>query len=102
MCEDHVWLQRDQLFRERLKLICLAGRKASVDAEISILRPSELFKTLQKSRDARLHVRIVLGGTHQHADAPHPLRLRARRERPSGRAAEQPDELAPIHSITSS
>src|SRR5262245_11153597 len=28
--------------------------------------------------------------------------LRARRERPSGRAAEQHDELAPLHSITSS
>jgi hypothetical protein len=28
--------------------------------------------------------------------------LRARRERPRGRAAEQPDELAPFHSITSS
>ena len=41
---------------------------------------------------------------HEHADAPHPLALlRARRERPrSRRAAEQRDELAPLHSITSS
>jgi hypothetical protein len=40
---------------------------------------------------------------HEHADAPHPYGLlRARRKRPSGcRAAEQADELAPLHSITS-
>src|SRR6266567_8216540 len=41
---------------------------------------------------------------HEHADAPHSLGLlRARRERPcNGRAAEQRDELAAPHSITSS
>src|SRR5262245_25758014 len=41
---------------------------------------------------------------HEHADASHALALlRARRERPYGsRAAEQPDELAALHSITSS
>ena len=41
---------------------------------------------------------------HEHADAPHPLALlRARRQRPRRRrAAEQRDELAPFHSITSS
>jgi hypothetical protein len=40
----------------------------------------------------------------EHADTPHPLALlRARRERPrGGRAAEQRDELATPHSITSS
>src|SRR5215510_2291019 len=40
----------------------------------------------------------------QHADTAHPLALlRARRERPRGRrTAEQRDELAPPHSITSS
>src|SRR5262245_28251490 len=37
------------------------------------------------------------------ADPPHPTALlRARSERPSRRAAEQRDELAPLHSITSS
>jgi hypothetical protein len=40
---------------------------------------------------------------HKHADAPNTLRLlRAGRERPRRRAAEQRDEIAPPHSITSS
>jgi hypothetical protein len=47
------------------------------------------------------------GPGHQHADARHlahsPNRLlRARRERPCRRAAEQRDDVAPVHSITSS
>ena len=75
MCEDHVGLQGDQLFRERLKLICPAGRKARVDADIAALRPSEPFEPLPECREARLHFRIVLGEAHQHADAPHALGL---------------------------
>src|SRR5262249_35208016 len=47
---------------------------------------------------------IALGARHQHADASHrPGLLRARRERPCRRrAAEERDEFAPSHSITSS
>src|SRR5262249_57533757 len=47
---------------------------------------------------------IIPGAVHKHADPPHPLGLlRARRERPRGRrATEQRDELAALHSITSS
>ena len=49
-------------------------------------------------------LRIAPGESHQHTYAPHPLALlRARRERPRGHgASEQRDELAPLHSITSS
>jgi hypothetical protein len=48
--------------------------------------------------------RIGRRAVHQHADAPHTVwLLRARRERPRGcRAAEHGDELAALHSITSS
>ena len=54
--------------------------------------------------DAGLRFRIIRSEGHEHADAPHPLGLlRPRRERPRGRrAAEQRDELAALHSITSS
>src|SRR5262249_6045330 len=39
---------------------------------------------------------------HKRPDHRHRRLLRARRERPRGRAAEQRDEVAPFHSITSS
>src|SRR6476619_933388 len=53
--------------------------------------------------DAGLSFRIVRRYVHKHADPPHSLALlRARRDRPSGRTAEQGDELAASHSITSS
>ena len=41
---------------------------------------------------------IVRGQRHEHADAPHPLGLlRARRQRPRCRAAEQTEKFAPLH-----
>jgi hypothetical protein len=46
---------------------------------------------------------MVFANSHQHADAPHALALlRPRHERPPCRTTEQRDELAPLHSITSS
>src|SRR5262249_52295156 len=65
---------------------------------------ARLLQTLQKYPIARLSERIVGNKVMEHADAPHALALlRARRERPRNRsAAEQGDELAPRHSITSS
>src|SRR5262249_18339816 len=103
MCEYHVGPQGDQLFGQRLRLGA-GGRKTNIDADIAALRPSEPLELLSKFHDARLGFRIVLGQAHQHPDAPHCLRLlRARRERPSdGSAAEERDERAPLHSITSS
>ena len=56
---------------------------------------------LCKRGNQGLLIRIALGSPHQHTDAPHALALlRARREGPSRRAAEQRDELAAFHSIT--
>src|SRR5215470_1527520 len=70
----------------------------SVDSQIAVLHPAQFLQLLQKRCELRLGFRI----THQRADPPHPLGLlRARRHRPCRRAAEQRDELAPLHhSIT--
>src|SRR5262245_33481928 len=77
-------------------------RKAIVNANIASLRPSKPFECLPEYRVVRLDMWIV-GLALQHADTPHPLALlRARRERPRSRTAEQSDELASLHSITSS
>src|SRR5262249_54934048 len=62
------------------------------------------LQTSQKRRDLDACLRIALGNLNEHTDAPCSLRLlRARREGPRRRAAEQRDEIAPPdHSITSS
>src|SRR5262245_48231059 len=79
-------------------------RPATVDPDAAVLRPSEPLEFLLERGQAGLIFGIVLGSRHQHADPAHPLRLlRVPGERPSGRrAAEQRDEIAPFHSITSS
>src|SRR5262249_47761432 len=78
-----------------------AGVPANIDAEILALNPSKLPERLHECRQIRFSHRIGRRKAHQHADTPR--LLRPRRERPCcSRAAEQRDELAPPHSITSS
>ncbi|MGB7013254.1 MAG: hypothetical protein WBD97_23015, partial [Pseudolabrys sp.] len=75
-----------------------------VDPQIVAVAPAQLLKGLCERRKAGLSFRIVLGPIHEHADAPHPLGLLcARRERPRSRCApEERDEVAAVHSMTSS
>src|SRR5262249_29670132 len=75
-----------------------------IKVDIAALGPTELLQFLPQRRDHSLCRRIGLGIIHQHTDPPHPVGLLcSRRERPSrGSAAEQRDELAALHSITSS
>ena len=60
MCEDHVGLQRNQFFREYL---CMrtGRRKAVVNTDITVFRPSTLLEPLPECREAGLCLRIVLG-----------------------------------------
>src|SRR5262249_21585530 len=65
--------------------------------------PAELREALAECCDELLKHRIVGKTAQQHADAAHLLALlRARRERPRRNTAEQRDERAAFHSITSS
>src|SRR5262249_12777026 len=76
---------------------------AIIDAYVAAFYPSQLLKPLLQCFDPNLSFCIVRD-THEHANAPHPpglLRARCQRQCDS-RAAEQRDELAPPHSITSS
>ena len=92
--------QRDQFSREQTGLSA-RWRKAIVDAQSTTFRPSKLLKSLTESREALLHLGIILGEANQHADAPHALRLlRPRSERPRCyRPTEQCDEIAPFHCL---
>jgi hypothetical protein len=95
--DDHVGLQRDQFSREQTGLSA-RGRKAILDAHISTFRPSEFLKSLPESREAPLHLGIILGEANQHTDPPHPLwLLRVSHERHCRRASEKRDEIAPSH-----
>src|SRR5262249_34511955 len=82
----------------------LAVAPAIVDADILPDGPTQLRQALRESRQPRVSFRIVRSERGKHADAAHPRRLlRARRKWPCcRRAADERDELAPPHSITSS
>src|SRR5262249_49590326 len=63
----------------------------------------QLLEPSPQHRRLLLTLGITGRAAHQHTDPPHPLALlRARCERPCRRAAEQRDERATLHSITSS
>src|SRR5262249_8272537 len=70
--------------------------------DVAPLDVAELPHAVAERRKIPRHRR--LGAGMENADALELIRrlLRARRERPCNRAAEQRDELAPLHSITSS
>src|SRR5262245_10941098 len=101
--EDRVGSQIDQFFCEGLYPIRISGAPAKFDPKIAAIGPSQLRERTPECREVRLHSRIALRIAHQHADAPHLLRLlRTRPERPRRRAADEGDELTAPHSITSS
>ena len=87
----------------RMSAALAVAQRVSIRTLRPMVQPN-CCQPLQERPDAGLKFRIVRGCGQEHADAPHPLALlRARRQRPRRRrAAEQRDELAPVHSITSS
>src|SRR5215470_14636837 len=102
--QNDVWRQRDQ-FRSVFAIVFRIGcGKAMINPHIVSVAPAQLLQPLLECRKAFLVLLIVHGRGREHADALNPAQLlRARRERPRHRAAEQRDELAaPDHSITSS
>src|SRR5262245_15205743 len=75
---------------------------SQLSLSLNALLPDPLFPIIKVR--GRPPFRVVRGGGHQHADPPFPFGLlRPRPERPCCHCpAEQRDELAPFHSITSS
>src|SRR5262249_29089348 len=102
--QDHI--RRDACEFRRLlpQTARVAGGPAVLDPDVATIPPTKVRERLRKRGNQGLLIGITLISSHQHADAPHLIRLlRACRKWPSsGRAAEQRDELAAFHSITSS
>src|SRR6516225_6290905 len=104
LTEDRVGPQIDQLFCERSDLIRISGAPAKFDPEITAFRPPQLRERSPECCEPRLHSRVVLRKADQNADAPQSVGLlRTRDKRPCNRrATKERNELAPLHSITSS
>src|SRR5262249_26018448 len=95
-CQDDVGLQTDHLLGERAGPIDVIAEPPKVDPQITALGPTQAREGLGERGDPSLNPGIVLVARHEHADAPYAaVLLRPRRERPSSRAAEQGNEVAP-------
>src|SRR5262245_3106972 len=99
---NHLDVQGDQFGDQRGKDLILSLRPAIFDGNVAALLVAERTQPVAEWRD---EIRFKLGGRVAQETNPGDFRgrlLRARHERPSCRAAEQRDELATRHSITSS
>src|SRR5262249_35697178 len=75
-----------------------AACQTIINQQVCAHRPTKLPQGLLKAWLARLYLRISRREGHEHADTTRALALlRARRQRPCGRAPEQRDKLAPPH-----
>jgi hypothetical protein len=106
VCQDDVGLQADQLLRERSYPIGVTAVPPKLYPHVAAIGPTQVRKRLRERREAMLPRRIVFVERAEHADVPYAVALlRARRDRPRCRAAEERDRLAAIdardHSITS-
>ena len=85
----------------RIRLISARPHRTSIRR--LPIGPTQARKRLNERRSEGLQRGLVFVARREKADAPHAISLlRARRERPSSRAAEERDEVAAIHSIISS
>src|SRR5450759_4124681 len=96
--KDDIGLHCHEFFCKCTDATGISSRPAIVKPDVAFSRPSQLLKAVSDCLGVGLSFRIVFSVHHQYPDVSHPLRLlRARRERPRDRAAEQRDELAPLH-----
>src|SRR5262249_2178343 len=76
----------------------VAATPPEIDAHVAADAPTRLLKPLHECRETPLSLRILCRKVHEHADTAHLLALlRARRERPCRRAADNGDEFPPPH-----
>src|SRR5262249_39818257 len=102
--QNNVRRERDQFCRILSHGVCTRATPTIVDPHVAARTPPCFLQPLCERGNTSVPFRIISSQIDDHADAPHALALlRACRTRPSYcRAAEQRDERAAFHSITSS
>src|SRR6516162_5459406 len=101
--DDEVRCRTYQLLRIGSDPAQVSTGISMLDSDIAVLGPPERLEPLPKRNNAGQRFRIVLDVRVEERDATHARRLlRVHSERPRSRAAEQRDEGAALHSITSS
>src|SRR6516162_5325651 len=102
MRENDINFQPDELGCELSEAFAASLRPAIFDRDGASFDPAEVAQPLHKS-SGQLALRGRRSRAQESDGRQFPRLLRARRERPRcGGAAKQRDELAPLHSITSS
>src|SRR5262249_14165407 len=102
--EYNVRREGDQFRRVSTKAVHITRGPTRVDPHVAPISPAQFHQPVHERGEPSLPLRIILACIQEHADAPHALALlRARHPRPRDRRpTEQRDEVAPLHSITSS
>src|SRR5262249_53480972 len=94
ICQYDVWLQADQLLRERSYAIVVTPGPTKEHSHVSAIGPTQVRKRLSERGNVGLPHGIVFVARHEHADASQALALlRARRSRPCRSASKPRDEL---------
>src|SRR5262249_30937025 len=102
--QDDIRCEREQFRRVPATAVGIDRAPTVVDPHVTTGGPAPWRQPWRQRGAAGRSIVVGGGEVHQYAAAPHPLALlRAHRERPRDRrAADERDELAPLHSITSS
>src|SRR5262249_39729273 len=99
--EDHSYTMLDEIGCQCRQTIVIAFCPTILDGNIAAFRETSLIETAPEAGEERLP--SAGGPATQESDDWHRRLLRARREGPRcRRAPKQRDELAPLHSISSS
>src|SRR5215469_10719710 len=96
---DHTWVEAHQIVRQIWQAVQIAMREPDFESDIATVDISELPHALSKAFQVRLEG--LRGSGAQNTDDRYAALLSASHHRPKRNANER-DELAPPHSITSS
>src|SRR5205823_1908924 len=101
ICDDHVNFEPHEFRRDLGRTVVTAFRPAHIDLYVAAFDPAKFAQPRHKGGDP--YVGSCRRASAEETNSGEARRLlRPRRERPRCRAADERDELAPFHSITSS